>query len=117
MSARGCAVFSKASPSFWVRIYASGPIDVAIQVVREFCLRGLCVSITPTRYIYTGGEESGYVVEFQNYPRFPARFSDIRALAGELAVHLLHATHQRSVMIVDDATTEWITRSEASATE
>jgi ferredoxin len=53
----------KTEETYTVRLYLSGPVEVAKQVLREECMReGLCVTIEPTTYIYTGGEEAGYVV-------------------------------------------------------
>ena len=55
-----------------IRLYLSGPIEIAKQAIRAETLRaGLCVTIEPTTFIYTGGEEIGYVVGLVNYPRFP----------------------------------------------
>jgi len=39
----------------------------------ELCLnwyaeRGGCVTVTPTKYVYTGGQEDGFIIGFINYP-------------------------------------------------
>lgn len=60
---------------------------------------GGCVSITPTHYIYTHGEESGYIVELINYPRFPKEIVDIERKAIHLAKTLLEKTYQGSFTI------------------
>ena len=63
---------TKDTPTHRIEIYASGPIEVAKQVCRETCLsEGLCVTIEPTHFIYTGGEETGFKIGLINYPRFP----------------------------------------------
>jgi hypothetical protein len=94
----------------WARIYASGPIDVAKQIIRGEVLRaGLCVTIEPTDFIYTGGEEAGYVVGLINYPRFPSTQEAIDARADELAEALLHGTFQHSVMVMSPTNTRWTT--------
>lgn len=103
--------------TYWVRIYISGPIAEVERVCRAECLRdGLCVTVEPTRFIYTGGEETGAVVGLINYPRFPADPLQIRNRARILAAELLAKTHQHSVLIMTpDAGTEWITIRETAA--
>ena len=106
---------TKTEPTFWVRIYMSGPIEVARQTCRAECLReGLCVTIEPTLFIYTGGEETGFVVGLVNYPRFPATPEAITERARNLALLLLEATFQHSALLMAPATTEWITKRESA---
>lgn len=71
------------------------------------------MTIEPTLFIYTGGEESGFVVGILNYPRFPATPESINATARELALGLLDATCQDSALIVTPETTTWLTKREA----
>jgi hypothetical protein len=98
-----------------VRIYMSGPIDVAKQIIRAECLReGLCVTIDPTTFIYTGGEESGYVVGLINYPRFPSTPADIEERARDLMHKLLDATFQHSGLLMTPVTTEWVSKRDCS---
>lgn len=102
------------SPSYWVRLYLSGPVEVAKQTIRAECLReGLCVTIEPTTFIYTGGEEFGYVVGLLNYPRFPCAPEDLVHRGRDLAVKLLNDTFQHSVLVMTPESTEWITKREA----
>ena len=92
-------------------LYLSGPIDVAKQTIRAECLAdGLCVTVTPTLFIYTGGEENGYVVGIRNYPRFPSDIISLRARAVTLMQKLLDATMQHSAMLVGPHETTWITK-------
>lgn len=99
------------APTHWVRLYLSGPIDVAKQICRAECLReGLCVTIEPTTFIYTGGEETGYVVGLVNYPRFPSTVEVLNARARDLAVKLLEGTYQHSVLMMTPTDTEWLTK-------
>jgi hypothetical protein len=100
--------------TYWVKLYMSGPIEVAKQVCRKECLReGLCVMIEPTTYIYTGGEESGFVIGLINYPRFPSTLQVIYERAIKLANILLEETHQSSVLIQTPTETRWLSRREA----
>lgn len=102
---------TKTTDTYYVRLYLSGPIEVAKQVCREECLReGLCVTIEPTTFIYTGGEEAGYVVGLVNYPRFPTTPELLNARAGDLALKLLERTCQHSVLIMTPQWTEWVTK-------
>jgi hypothetical protein len=97
--------------TFQVRLYLSGPIDVAKQIIRQECLReGLCVTVEPTTFIYTGGEESGYVVGLINYPRFPTEFSSL-VDRGRLLLHLLlEGTFQHSGLLMTRDLTEWVSK-------
>jgi ferredoxin len=105
------SLHTKSVDTHWVRLYLSGPIEVAKQVCREECLSaGLCVTIEPTTFIYTGGEESGYVVGLVNYPRFPATPEALNARARELAIKLLDRTCQHSVLVMNPQTSEWLTK-------
>lgn len=101
---------TETQPTFAVRIYLSGPIEIAKQIIREECLReGLCVTVEQTHFIYTGGEEAGYVVGLINYPRFPSSPDSLRARARHLAELLLLGTFQHSALLIDAQQTEWLT--------
>lgn len=98
------------APTYAVRLYLSGPIEQAKQVIRADVFReGLCVTIEPTHFIYTGGEEAGYVVGLLNYPRFPASPEEILSRARSLMQNLLAATFQHSALLVAPDVTEWVT--------
>lgn len=100
--------------TFFARIYMSGPIDVAKQAIRAECLRdGLCVTVDPTLFIYTGGEETGFVVGLVNYPRFPSTPESITKRAEQLIDALLAATHQHSAMLMTPETTRWVSQRNA----
>jgi hypothetical protein len=106
---------TKTESTFWARIYMSGPIEIAKQVCREACLEaGLCVTIEPTLFIYTGGEEQGFVVGLINYPRFPAEPASIVTRATDLAHRLLDRTCQHSTLVMTPNGTIWITKQEES---
>lgn len=94
-------------------MYLSGPIEAAKQALRTECLReGLCVTIEPTTFIYTGGEESGFVVGLLNYPRFPTPPEVLYARARSVMLLLLEATCQHSALLVASDRSEWISRRE-----
>lgn len=98
-------------PTFWARLHLAGDIEVAKQVCREDCFReGLCVTVEPCDYIYTGGQEAGYVVGLINYPRFPATPDAITARAKALAIALMERGFQHSALVMTPDATEWMTR-------
>ena len=92
-----------------VEVFMAGDIEHAKQIVRLWCKESpCCVTVTPTTFIYRGGEESGFVVGFRNYPRFPTDPYTLRALAAELADRLRDELGQDSYMSVDhDGMTTW----------
>lgn len=100
--------------TYWVRIYASGPIEIAKQVIRRECLPGgLCVTIEPTQYVFLGGEEGGYVVGLVNYPRFPETPENVLERAKDLALKLLDETYQISILVMAADKTIWISKDKA----
>ena len=76
-------------PTFTVEIYLAGNMADIERTCAAFCMTRLCVSIEPTKFIYTGGREDGAVVRLVNYPRFPSEPDAIRAKARELADKLI----------------------------
>ena len=97
-------------PTFWVKIYAAGDIEIAKQVCRKECFNiGLCVTIEPVEYIYTGGQETGYIVGLINYPRFPATAEAIYEQAKILALKLKEEGCQHSALLMPPEKTEWLT--------
>lgn len=98
----------KSCDTYWAKIYIAGPIEVAKQVIRKRAKKqGMCVTIEPTTYIYTGGEEAGYVVGLINYPRFPKDAVDICNEAVDLANELRDETGQDSYTIMTPHNTVW----------
>lgn len=89
----------KAAPSFTIRIWMAGNYANAEEICRQFCERGMCVSICPMNYIYTGGEECGFCVTLINYPRFPKDPVTLKDIAFELAMDLMNGLHQQSFSI------------------
>ena len=91
---------TEACAAYSVRIFMAGDYDAARVICRHFCDKeGLCVTVTPTSYVYTGGEEAGFIVESINYPRFPKQVGLIYAAAHELAEMLRAGLMQQSYTI------------------
>lgn len=101
-----------------ITIWMAGDIAAACSCVRAYCYRkGACFTVTPTRFIYTGGEEDGFAIGLVNYPRFPCTPAELTARAKELALELLVQCNQRSCLLVNHDTTEWLTVTPPGATE
>jgi hypothetical protein len=86
--------------TMWVEIQISGPLSVIEQTCRRVCQSGLCVTVSPTRFIYTGGEETGACVRLVNYPKYPTDPEALWQVAEGLADEILKYTHQDSVLLM-----------------
>jgi len=102
-------MLSRSIRTYEVKLYLAGPIDIAKQILREEAAKeGLCITIQPTLYIYTQGEETGYVVGFMQYPRFPKPEQEIYHRAKEIGIALMQKTFQGSFSVVAPDRTEFI---------
>lgn len=93
-----------------IKIYIAGPIEIAKQFLRKYCLRGFCCSIQEIDYIYTAGEESGYVIILENYSFYPKSDQQLLQIAEEICKGLILETHQSSAMIVTSNETFVVSR-------
>lgn len=76
-------------------------LEDAIAVCQRYVdMIGLCVTVTPTEFIYTDGREPGVAVGLIHYPRFPSDYRTIRAHAENIARHLLVELEQFRVTVV-----------------
>lgn len=92
-----------------VTIWMAGDLATAHRVCREYCYaEGACFTISPTKFIYTGGEEDGFAIGLVNYPRFPSEPADLQAEAEALAAKLLPACNQRTCLLVGTRETKWV---------
>jgi len=91
---------NEACRAYSVSIFIAGDAKLVETVCREFCDKeGLCVTVTPTTYVYTGGQENGVIVGLINYPRFPSEVGAIYATATALAEELCAKTGQQSFTV------------------
>lgn len=105
---------NRVETTYRAQIFMAGDIGQAKQVCREYCKKvGLCVTVTPTDFIYTGGEEAGFVIGLINYPRFPATPEIIEEHAVALANVLRVRLCQHSFSIVTDVNTYWFSERDA----
>jgi len=93
-----------------VTIEMAGDVETAKRWLRRFCYgRGLCVTVEPQTFIYTGGEEVGFSVGLLNYPRFPSELPALEARALEIAEGLIVECCQKTALIVGPRLTQWLT--------
>lgn len=105
-------------PTYTATIFVAGEFWPAEEACRKFCDQvGLCVTIEPTRYVYTGDAENGVRVGLINYGRFPATPDEIFAKAEALAVRLLDWLDAESASIVATDHTVWLSRRPADNPE
>ena len=103
----------KTCPTYWAKIFIAGELYQIEQTCRKFCLEGFCVTVTPTNYIYTYGEETGAEVGIINYPRFPKEPAEILDKAQDLGFALMEDCCQGSFTIMTpDETTFYSRRSQ-----
>lgn len=96
--------------TYWAEIAIAGDYDCARKSCRLFCESGLCVTVTKTAFIYTGGEQAGVLVRLINYPRFPAGREEIIKTAFSLARRLRIDLCQDSFSIITPDKTFYDTR-------
>lgn len=76
-------------------------IEEVYDVCQQYCnVYGLCVTVSPTRFIYTNGNEDGCCIGLINYPRFPSANEKITDLAIGLAEILKQDFKQNRVSVV-----------------
>lgn len=92
-----------------IAVYVAGDIITAKAWLRQYCYdTGFCVTVTPTSFIYTGGEEEGLRVGVVNYPRFPSKPEELEAKAQAIGAGLLKALCQRTALVVGPQNTTWL---------
>lgn len=79
-------------------------ITHSLSAVENICQKycdetGFCVSITPTKYVYTDGWETGAIVGILNYPRFSQDHDKLRERTLNLATELMLGLEQLRVTI------------------
>ena len=93
------------------QIWVGGDIIQARQRLRELCFpKGLCATITPTEYMYAGGEEAGFVVGMIQYPPFPESEKALESKAIKVGKALAETSFQWSFSIVMPKKTLYFSR-------
>lgn len=96
----------KWADSYEVKIFI-GRDDRGWSAVTDLCEKfctmvGLCVTVTPTQYAYSGGSCDGVIVGLINYARFPKSREEIWDTAERLAQYLKDEMNQGSFTVQDD---------------
>lgn len=98
---------------YTVKLYMAGDIQRAKSFLEREVYppnQGLCVTLDPTTFIYTGGVEPGFVVGFINYPRFPSTGAALFDRATLIAESLMAHCCQLSCCLVGTDKTVWLSR-------
>ena len=87
--------------SWWAWIYVGGDLATAEMVCRESCFeRGLCVTIKPVKYIFTGGTEEGVQIGMIKYVPFPEEKKALVDRAIKLGQKIAEANFQWSYTVI-----------------
>lgn len=71
------------------------------SICQQYCDEvGLGVTITPVRFLYTGGGEDGCLIGLINYPRFPSDKDAVVGHAVKIAKQCMIAFKQQRVSII-----------------
>ena len=91
------------------------PIEEVEAICQKYCNEiGLCVTVTPTKFIYKDGCEKGAVIGLINYPRFPSTEKEILERAEEIAGYCLHQFKQNRISIISTTGTYMIDKKDQS---
>ncbi|MGR9441635.1 hypothetical protein [Rhizobium leguminosarum] len=111
-------MFEKTVPSFNIEVHMAGDINAAtLFLQQEAARKGMCVTLTPQTFIYSGGREEGFRVGLINYPRFPKTPDELFGEARMIGLWLRAHLGQASFSIVTPRETTWISTKPESAIE
>lgn len=91
-------------------IWIAGDLPDIRLACRHYTLKGLCVTVTPTTFVFTGGVEEGAAIGLINYPRFPKEASELDREAESFAHWLVERLCQQSCSVVMPSRTIWLSR-------
>lgn len=95
--------------SYFFDIHMAGDINAASLIIQRYAAEtGMCISLSPQSFIYTGGREEGFKVGFINYPSFQKEPNEIMASARDLARVLRVGLGQLSYSIETISETIWV---------
>lgn len=99
----------RTTDTFTAVIHIAGDVETAKRWIRRYCYEhGFCVTVTPSTFIYTGGEETGFQVGLVNYPRFPTPPDVLEVTAVKIARALMVECCQKTALVVMPTRTVWI---------
>lgn len=91
-------------------IHIAGCSISARNALRQYVMKGLCVSVIETDYIYTGGYETGVTVRLINYARFPVEKDVFIEEAINLGMFLIEKLFQSSCSVVVCGDSHYLSR-------
>jgi|SRR3989338_6026358 len=92
------SIYLRLKEGYTDRIHSSEEVRDFLQ---EYVNRvGLCVTVSPTTFIYKDGREDGVVIGLINYPRFPTTEDALKKQAEEIALLCKERYKQNRVSIV-----------------
>lgn len=95
--------------AYSVRIFICGDYQAAKKAMQKYVdEHPLCVTVTPTCYVFTGGQEDGVIVELINYVRFDSPHILIWDRARDVGEYLKIMLNQQSYTVQDHETTYWV---------
>lgn len=104
---------TKSEKSWYANIWMAGDYHTAVQTLRKYVNGvGLCVTVSPCAYVYTGGMEDGVLVRMIQYPRFPTEEGKLKEKAEWLAMYLRTELAQDSYTIEFPDETIWFSTRE-----
>ena len=86
-----------------IEIFIAGDLSRIEAACAEYCTVGFCVTVTPTRYVFTGGSETGAIIGLINYARFPIDSFDLWEHAEALGMLILERAEQQSFTIQSES--------------
>lgn len=81
------------------------PINDLDDICQDYVKCGLCVTVSPTKFIYTDGSENGVKIGLINYPRFPSTNRAVLNHAIQLAKLLMKTLKQYRCTVMDSTNT------------
>ena len=71
------------------------------SICQQYCDEvGLCITVTPTKFVYTKGGEDGCLIGLINYPRFPVDRTVIVGHAVTIAKQCMVTFKQQRISII-----------------
>ena len=99
------------APSYWAKVYIAVEPAQLDALCRKFCFKvGLCVTVDPTFFIYTGGAEKGSCIGLINYARFPSSPEELEKTAIELGTEIAEQFSQSSFTVLSPNKSQFFSR-------
>lgn len=98
----------KTAQTYRVEICIAGEITRITEICRKYCFKThLCVTVTPSEFVYTAGQEAGALIRLINYPKYPRSKDKLWKMAVKLAKILWAETYQETILVLADDKTMW----------